>query len=35
VTALLVPAGQPVTVAIDGTLFKRRVKKVGGRRLVS
>jgi hypothetical protein len=28
VTALLVPAGQPVTVAIDDTLFKRRGKKV-------
>jgi DDE superfamily endonuclease len=26
--ALLVPAGQPVTVAIDDTLFKRRGKKV-------
>ena len=28
VTALLVPAGQPVTVAIDDTLFRRRGKKV-------
>jgi len=28
VVALLVPAGQPVTVAIDDTLFKRRGKKV-------
>jgi DDE superfamily endonuclease len=28
VTALLVPAGQPVTLAIDDTLFKRRGKKV-------
>jgi hypothetical protein len=27
VVALLVPAGQPVTVAIDDTLFKRRGKK--------
>ncbi len=27
VAALLVPAGQPVTGAIDGTLFKRRGKK--------
>jgi hypothetical protein len=35
VTALLVPAGQPVTVAIDDTLFKRRGKKDLGRRLVS
>ena len=26
VVALLVPAGEPVTVAIDGTLFKRRGK---------
>jgi hypothetical protein len=25
---LLVPAGQPVTVAIDDTLFRRRGKKV-------
>jgi hypothetical protein len=28
VVSLLVPAGQPVTVAIDDTLFKRRGKKV-------
>jgi hypothetical protein len=28
VTALLVPAGQPVTVAIDDTLFRRRGRKV-------
>jgi hypothetical protein len=28
VVALLVPAGEPVTVAIDDTLFKRRGKKV-------
>jgi DDE superfamily endonuclease len=28
VTALLVPAGQPLTVAIDDTLFKRRGTKV-------
>src|SRR5580700_11873528 len=28
VVALLVPAGQPVTVAIDDTLFRRRGKKV-------
>jgi hypothetical protein len=28
VVALLVPAGQPVTVAIDDTLFQRRGKKV-------
>ena len=28
VTALLVPAGEPVTVAIDDTLFRRRGKKV-------
>jgi DDE superfamily endonuclease len=28
VTALLVPAGQPVTVAIDDTLFRRRGKEV-------
>jgi hypothetical protein len=28
VAALLVPAGQPVTVAIDDTLFRRRGKKV-------
>jgi hypothetical protein len=28
VTSLLVPAGAPVTVAIDDTLFKRRGKKV-------
>jgi DDE superfamily endonuclease len=28
VTALLVAAGQPVTVAIDDTLFRRRGKKV-------
>ena len=28
VAALLVPAGQPVVVAIDDTLFKRRGKKV-------
>ena len=26
--ALLVPAGEPVTVAIDDTLFRRRGKKV-------
>jgi hypothetical protein len=35
VGALLVPAGQPVTVAIDDTLFRRRGKKHPGRRLVS
>jgi hypothetical protein len=28
VVALLVPAGEPVTVAIDDTLFRRRGKKV-------
>src|ERR1700730_12754033 len=28
VVSLLVPAGQPVTVAIDDTLFRRRGKKV-------
>ena len=28
VVALLVPAGQPVVVAIDDTLFRRRGKKV-------
>jgi hypothetical protein len=28
VVALLVPAGQPVTVAIDDTLFRRRGKKI-------
>ena len=28
VMALLVPAGQPVTVAIDDTLFRRRGKKL-------
>jgi DDE superfamily endonuclease len=28
VVALLVPAGEPVTIAIDDTLFKRRGKKV-------
>ena len=28
VVALLVPAGEPVVVAIDGTLFRRRGKKV-------
>jgi hypothetical protein len=28
--ALPVPAGQPVTVAINDTLFKRRGKGVGG-----
>jgi DDE superfamily endonuclease len=28
VVALRVPAGQPVTVAIDDTLFRRRGKKV-------
>jgi len=28
VVALLVPAGQPVTVAIDDTLFRRRGTKV-------
>ena len=28
VAALLVPAGQPVTVAIDDTLFRRRGKKI-------
>ena len=27
VVALLVPAGQPVTIAIDDTLFRRRGKK--------
>jgi SRSO17 transposase len=29
VVALLVPAGQPVTVAIDDTLFRRRGKRSG------
>jgi hypothetical protein len=28
VAALLVPAGEPVTIAIDDTLFRRRGKKV-------
>jgi hypothetical protein len=28
VVALLVPAGEPVTIAIDDTLFRRRGKKV-------
>src|ERR1039457_6475556 len=28
VVALLVPAGEPVTVAVDDTLFRRRGKKV-------
>lgn len=28
VVSLLVPAGEPVLVAIDDTLFKRRGKKV-------
>jgi len=32
VVALLVPAGEPVTVAIDDTLFRRRGKKVGTQR---
>ena len=30
VVALLVPAGAPVTVAIDDTLFRRRGEGVGG-----
>jgi hypothetical protein len=33
VVSLLVPDGEPVVVAIDDTLFRRRGKKV--RRLVS
>ena len=35
VAGLLVPAGEPVTVAIDDTLFRRRGKKVLGSILVS
>jgi hypothetical protein len=31
VVALLVPAGEPVTIAIDDTLFRRRGKKSGPR----
>ena len=31
VVALLVPAGTPVTVAIDDTLFRRRGKRCGRR----
>jgi SRSO17 transposase len=34
VAGLLVPAGQPVTVAIDDTLFRRRGRKHLGRVLV-
>ena len=30
VVALLIPAGAPVTIAIDDTLFRRRGKNLGG-----
>ena len=32
VVVLLVPAGQPVTMAIDDTLFRRRARRCGRRR---